>query len=355
MRIAQVAPLNESVPPKLYGGTERVVSYLTEELVRLGHDVTLFASGDSDTAAELAPCCERGLRLGGCPDTNIPHILMLEKVCAQAERFDVIHFHIDVLHLPVARRLPVPSITTLHGRLDVPYLDQLYGQFNDVPLVSISDAQRRPIPRANWVGTVHHGLPDTLYPCSTTPGDYLVFAGRIAPEKRPDLAIQIARRARMPLRIAAKVSAVDQPYFNQVIAPMLDQPGIEWLGEINDSQKADLLCGALALLFPIDWPEPFGLVVIEAMACGTPVIAFPRGSVPEIIDHGQSGLIVHNVDQAVEAIGLARTMSRQRCRDCFDARFTADRMARDYLALYRRIAFGTGALPVHSTPGVVHG
>ncbi len=338
MRIAQVSPLFESVPPKLYGGTERVVSYLTEELVRQGHDVTLFASGSSVTRARLEAQCPRALRLDpSVVDGVAHHILMLERVFARSAEFDIIHFHIDHLHFPLSRRLDVPQVTTLHGRLDIPDLQPLYTEFADMPVVSISDAQRRPLPQAFWQQTVHHGLPRDLYTFNPRRGQYLAFLGRISPEKRADLAIAIAQRAGLPLRIAAKVDNVDRAYFDREIAPLLDQPGVEFIGEISDRDKDDFLGNALALLFPIDWPEPFGLVMIEAMACGTPVIAFPRGSVPEIIDHGITGFIVGGVEEAVHAVARCSTLDRRRCRATFERRFTSERMALDYVRVYDRI------------------
>jgi glycosyltransferase involved in cell wall biosynthesis len=341
MRIAQVSPLFESVPPKLYGGTERVVSYLTEELVRQGHDVTLFASGDSVTRARLEPQCARALRLDDSViDPMAHHILMLEHVFARSAEFDIIHFHIDHLHFPLSRRLEVPQVTTLHGRLDMPDLQPLYAEFADMPVVSISDAQRRPLPHAFWQQTVYHGLPRDLYSFSGRRGQYLAFLGRISPEKRADLAIAIAERAGLPLRIAAKVDPVDRAYFASEIAPLLDRPGVEFVGEISDRDKSAFLADAVALLFPIDWPEPFGLVMLEAMACGTPVIAFPRGSVPEIIDHGITGFVAGGVEEAVHAVARCATLDRRRCRATFERRFTSERMAQDYLRVYERIVRG---------------
>lgn len=341
MRIAQVSPLHESVPPKLYGGTERVVSYLTEELVQMGHDVTLFASGDSHASARLVACWPESLRLSdSCDDPNVPHLLEIEQAFARADEFDLIHFHADYLHFPLTRRHRIPTVTTLHGRLDLPCLQPLFREFADVPLVSISDSQREPLAWANWKGTVYHGLPSSLHRARVEKGSYLVFTGRIAPEKRPDLAIEIARRTGIDLRIAAKVSKQDQAYFEEVIRPLLKQPGppaIDFIGEVNEEEKCDLLGGAIAMLFPIDWPEPFGLVMIEAMACGTPTIAFRRGSVPEIIDEGESGFIVDDVEQAVGAVEQAAQMDRSRCRRRFEQRFTADRMARDYLEIYQSL------------------
>jgi len=338
MRIAQVSPLFESVPPQSYGGTERVVSYLTEELVRQGHTVTLFASGDSVTRAELVPVTERSLRLSrSVVDRLAHHIRMLEVVARQAEEFDLIHYHIDYLHFPVSRRLESVHLTTLHGRLDLPDLVPLYHEFPEMPVVSISDAQREPLPWINWIGTVYHGLPADLYTFREEPGQYLAFLGRISPEKRVDRAIRIARKVGIPLMIAAKVDAVDVAYFEETIKPLLDGPLVEYLGEIGDQEKNALLGGACALLFPIDWPEPFGLVMIESLACGTPVIAYDHGSVPEVIDEGITGFVVRNVDEAVRAAAEVCSLSRRACRDAFEARFTAARMARDYVALYDAI------------------
>lgn len=340
MRIAQIAPLHESVPPKLYGGTERVVSYLTEELVRQGHEVTLFASGDSRTSATLIPCWPQSLRLSNsCLDPSIPHMLMLERVLAQGDQFDVIHSHLDHLAFSLLRRQTKPCITTIHGRQDLPYLQPLYREYMDMAMVSISRSQRRFCPWANWLGTVLHGLPIDLLHLHTKPNDYLVFTGRIAPEKRPDRAIEIARRAGIDLRIAAKVSDQDRHYFEQVIQPLLKCPGppaIDFIGEVNDQEKDELLGGALAVLFPIDWPEPFGLVMIEAMACGTPTIAFSCGSVPEVIDPGVTGYIVNDVNEAVKTLERIADFDRISCRRQFEARFTAERMARDYLAIYQQ-------------------
>ncbi len=339
MRIAQVAPLVEAVPPKLYGGTERIVSYLTNALVDQGHDVTLFASGDSVTKAKLEAVTPRALRLDGTVrDPLAPTMLMIEKVAQQADRFDVIHFHLDYLPLSLARRLRTPTVTTLHGRLDLPELKPVYDQFRDAPLVSISDAQRAPLPMARWVGTVHHGLPVNLLSPVAQPQGYLAFLGRISPEKGPEAAIRIARRAGRPLYIAAKVDAADREYFEAVIRPMLDQPGVEFVGEITEAQKAAFLGNAAALLFPIDWPEPFGLVMVEAMACGTPVIAYRRGSVSEVIDDGVTGLIVEREDAAVDAVDRVRLLDRARIRRVFERRFTGARMAYDYAAIYQRLA-----------------
>jgi glycosyltransferase involved in cell wall biosynthesis len=338
MRIAQVAPLFESVPPRLYGGTERVVSWLTEELVGQGHEVTLFASGDSVTSAELVPVTPRALRLDpGVVDPIAHHVLMLELVFQRAELYDVVHFHCDLLHLSLARRLQVPHVTTLHGRLDLPDLPAVYREFHDLPLVSISRAQRAPLSMAGWVGTVHHGLPRRLYDPGRGDGGYFVFLGRLSPEKRPDRAIEIAQRTGVPLKIAAKVDRADQAYFDSAILPLLDDPLVEYLGELDDACKRALVCGARALLFPIDWPEPFGLVMIEAMACGTPVVAFRNGSVPEVVDDGLTGLIVEDMDEAVRAAERIGGLDRARCRMVFEERFTVDKMARAYLDVYARL------------------
>ena len=337
MRIAQVSPLYESVPPKLYGGTERVVSYLTEELVAAGHQVTLFASGDSETSASLVPITERSLRLDpDCIDQFAHHFILIEHVFRRAREFDFIHFHIDYFHFPLSARAGVPHLTTLHGQLTLPDLVPLYRTYPDEPVVSISDAQREPLPWLNWVGTVYHGMPRNLLRFSPGPGSYLAFLGRIAPEKRPDRAIEIARRVGIPLLMAAKVDRADQQYFENEIRPLLDHGLVQFVGEVNEADKSELLGNAAALLFPIDWPEPFGLVLIEAMACGTPVVAFRRGSVPEIIDEGISGCIVEDVDEAVEAVFRAVKLDRATCRRAFEERFTAARMARDYLELYRK-------------------
>jgi glycosyltransferase involved in cell wall biosynthesis len=339
VRIAQVSPLFESVPPKLYGGTERVVAFLTDELVKLGHDVTLFASGDSTTSARLVAGSARSLRLDdGCVDQLAHHVGMLEQVCLRAGEFDVVHFHLDYLHFPSARRLGVPHVTTQHGRLDIPDLAPLYETFPDVPLVSISNSQRRPLPRANWQATVYHGLPEDLFTFHPGPGKYLAFLGRIAPEKRVDRAIEIAKRLEMPLKIAAKIDARDRAYYEERIAPMLDHPLIEYVGEVDEQQKNTFLGEAAALLFPIDWPEPFGLVMIEALACGTPVVAFRCGSVPEVMREGVAGFVVDDLPAAVRATRRAIGLPRARCRAYFERRYTASRMARDYVALYQRLA-----------------
>lgn len=339
MRIAQVAPLFESVPPKRYGGTERVVHYLTEELVRRGHEVTLFASGDSKTSAELVACTPKALRLGTTyTDATIYETAQIERVFRQARRFDVIHFHTSHLHYPTSSRLGVPHVTTLHGRLDLAELPGLYSVFSDVPLVSISDAQREPIRNANWQATVYHGLPLDLYRFTPRAEDYFAFVGRISPEKRVDRAIEIATRVGLPLRIAAKVDKADREYYEQVIRPLIEGNDlVEFVGEVNDEGKQELVGRARALLFPIDWPEPFGLVMIESMACGTPVIAWRNGSVPEVMRDGESGFIVESIDQAVEAARRIGEVSRDGVRAYFESRFSVSRMAQDYENVYRHL------------------
>ncbi|WP_323119401.1 glycosyltransferase family 4 protein [Burkholderia alba] len=339
MRIAQIAPLYEAVPPKLYGGTERVVSYLTEALVELGHDVTLFASGDSVTSARLEAAWPRALRLDpSIRDPIAPHMRLLERVARSAHEFDVLHFHLDYLPFPLMSRLDTPFVTTLHGRLDLPELQPVFGAFPDAPVVSISDAQRAPLPQAGWAGTVYHGLPATLLtPQPQVKPEYLAFLGRICPEKRVDTAIRIAAQSGLPLKIAAKVDKVDEEYFDTEIAPLLGQAHVEFIGEINEAQKPAFLSGAKALLFPIDWPEPFGLVMIEAMACGTPVIAFNRGSVPEVIDDGVTGFIVEDVHGAVGALHRIDTLSRDAIRAQFERRFSAKAMARRYVDTYETL------------------
>jgi glycosyltransferase involved in cell wall biosynthesis len=340
MKIAQIAPLAESVPPQLYGGTERVVSNLTEELVRQGHEVTLFASGDSQTTADLVPCTDKALRLNPLAKDHLPyHIMMLDRVLRRADEFDVLHFHVDLLQFPLIRRIADRTVTTLHGRLDMPDLLPFYKAFPDIPLVSISDHQRLPMPPVNWVGRVHHGIPPGMLAFNSRPAKpYLAFLGRISPEKRPDRAIDIAVRAGLPLKIAAKIDDVDRSYWNQTIAPLIaSHPNVEYIGEITDAQKSAFLGNASALLFPIDWPEPFGLVMIEAMACGTPVVAFRSASVPEVIDDGLTGFIVKDIDQAVAAVKRLDTLDRAAIRTTFEARFSVERMARDYLAIYRAL------------------
>jgi glycosyltransferase involved in cell wall biosynthesis len=343
MRIAQVAPLYERVPPLYYGGTERVVSYLTEELINQGHELTLFASGDSLTQGRLIAACERSLRLNSdCENRLVYHLLQLEQVVKEAGAFDIIHFHNDYLHYPVSSRLGIPYVTTLHGRLDLAHLLPLYREFKDAPVVSISSAQRRPLPWIHWQGTVHHGLPLDLYELKKSHGTYLAFLGRISPEKRVDRAIEIAKSAKLKLKIAAKVDAVDRCYMEREIRPLLDHPLVEFVGEIGEKEKREFLANAYALLFPIDWVEPFGLVLIESMACGTPVIAFRDGSVPEIIDHGTTGFIVENIDEALAALDKVPHFDRERCRRVFEQRFSAQRMAQDYLKIYERLV-GTQA------------
>jgi glycosyltransferase involved in cell wall biosynthesis len=338
LRIAQVSPLYESVPPKLYGGTERVVAYLTDELVRQGHKVTLFASGDSITTAELVPCCGEALRLSGGKEPFAPHFVQLEQVLRRASDFDIIHFHTDFLHYPVSRRASYAHITTLHGRLDLPELAPLYREFHEMPLVSISEAQRAPLPWANWQTTVHHGLPLDLLSLGEGKGSYLAFLGRISPEKRCDRAIAIAKRFGMPLKIAAKVDKADAEYYESAIRPLLNHPLVEFIGEIGDHQKSDFLGNAYALLFPIDWPEPFGMVMIESMACGTPVIAFPGGSVREVVDDGITGAVVTSIDEAVKTLAeRVPAMSRLGVRAHFEQRFSAERMASDYVSVYGRM------------------
>ncbi len=338
MRIAQVAPLYESVPPKLYGGTERVVSYLTEELVRRGHDVTLYASGDSDTSARLVPCSTAGLRLD--PNVKDPlalHVAMLERVARDALEYDLIHYHTDYLSFPLSRRHGTPHVTTLHGRLDLPELVPIYREFSDVPLVSISHAQRKPLPWANWKATIYHGLPKDCACLSESPGEYLVFLGRLSPEKRPDRAIEIARLAGMPLKVMGKIDAADRAYYRSVIRPLLRKADVEFVGEGGDAEKFPILAGALALLFPIDWPEPFGLVQIEAMAVGTPVIAFPHGSVPEVIDHEVTGFIVHSVEEAARMVDRCAALDRAQIRRVFEERFSVERMVDEYEQLYETL------------------
>src|SRR6516162_1144379 len=337
MKIAQIAPLYESVPPKFYGGTERVVSYLTEELVRQGHDVTLFASGDSRTAATLVRCCDMALRLNPISLDPLPfHVIMLEEVRRRADEFDILHFHIDFLHGPLVREFSGRTVTTMHGRLDLPHIVPFYHVFRELPLVAVSNDQRKYLTSTNWTGTVHHGLPCGLLPFQPkAPCGYLAFLGRIAPEKRPDRAIEIAVRTGMPLKIAAKVDRVDQAYWDQKIRPMVEaNANIEYLGEIAEHEKAGFLGQASALLFPVDWPEPFGLVMIEAMACGTPVIGFRCGSVPEVVEDGVSGFVVETVDQAAAVVARVASLDRANVRAAFEHRFTIERTAHEYLEMY---------------------
>lgn len=338
MRIAQVAPLIESVPPCLYGGTERVVSYLTEELVRQGHEVTLFASGDSVTRARLVPCVPTALRFEPRCNSPLPHyMLMFELLRRRRRDFDIMHFHVDYLHYPLMREMRIVHLSTLHGRQDLWDLGPLFAEYCEVPLVSISNSQRSPIAWANWAGTVYHGLPRDLLPFSASGGDYLLFLGRISPEKRVDRAIEIATRAGRELVVAAKVDQADREYFVSDIQPLLERPNVHYVGEVTDREKGELLGGAFALLFPIDWPEPFGLTMIEAMACGTPVLGWHCGSVPEIITDGVSGRIVENMDDAAAAIDELAGLDRRAVRRCFDERFSVERMAAEYLGIYQRL------------------
>jgi glycosyltransferase involved in cell wall biosynthesis len=335
MRIAQMAPLMESVPPKLYGGTERVVAWLVDELVDLGHEVTLFASADSKTSAMLHAAWPRALRLGRPrTDPMAAQAALLEAVARHADEFDVIHAHIDWLHLPLFSRLGVPFLTTCHGRMDLPGFPDVIRRFPDAPFVSISDNQRTPLNEARWIGTIYHGLPADLFQPSFEAGTYLAFLGRLTAEKGPEAAIRIARAANMPLRIAAKVPRGERGYFKQQLEPQIDGEQVRLSGEVNDDAKRQFLAGAAALLFPIDWPEPFGLVMIEAMACGTPVIAFRSGSVPEVIDDGITGFVVSDEAEAVDAIRRLPELDRRRVRGHFEKRFTAKRMAQEYLRCY---------------------
>jgi glycosyltransferase involved in cell wall biosynthesis len=354
MRIAQVAPLYESVPPAGYGGTERIVHYLTQELVAMGHDVTLFASGDSRTSAELVVGCARALRLDEtCRDPLAHHTVMLDKLAASRHRFDVVHFHIDYLHFLLCKLLGLRQLTTLHGRLDLPELQTIYDRFPELNVVSISDAQRTPLPGANWLGTVLHGLPKDLLRFEPQPQDYFAFVGRISPEKRVDRAIEIATALRVPLKIAAKVDRADRDYYDREIRHLLANPLVEFVGEIDDARKSDFIGKARALLFPIDWPEPFGLVMIEAMACGTPVVAFRHGSVPEVIDAGVTGYVVDSMREAIAAAARVDELSRRRIRETFELRFTARRMAEDYLDLYAKVGQRSSGYPTGSTASEV--
>lgn len=338
MKIAQVAPLYEAVPPKLYGGTERIVYYLTEELVKQGHEVTLFASADSITSAKHIAVVEEALRLNADSiDSLAPHIVLLQEVIERASQFDIIHFHIDYLHFPFSQKLLTPCVTTLHGKLDIPELQLVYNKFPNQPVVSISNAQRTPLPQAHFINTVYHGLPVQLHQPGKGGGGYLAFLGRISPEKRCDRAIEIAIAAGLPLKIAAKIDKADKEYYQSTIKPLLNHPLIEYIGEINETQKTGFLGNALALLFPIDWPEPFGIVMIEAMACGTPVIAWNMGSVPEVIRHGQEGYIIESVQQGVAAVKKIHQLSRRQIRAAFEQRFTATRMAKDYIQVYEQL------------------
>lgn len=338
MKIAQVSPLFESVPPKAYGGTERVVFHLTEELVRQGHAVTLFASGDSVTSATLVSPIERSIRPTGVHHSWLAyHLIQMEMVVEQSAGFDIIHFHTDYLHFPVLKRIPTPHVTTLHGRLDLPEREPLYRHFPGVPLISISDHQRRPVPWVNWCATVYHGLPADLYPFEAHGEDYFIFLGRLSREKRVDRAIDIAKQCGMPLYICAKLDEADEPYFNEYVRPLLQHPLVRYVGEIGEEEKRGLLGRARAMLFPIDWPEPFGLVMIEAFSCGTPVIAYGHGSVPEIMEDGITGYVVGSQEEAVRAARNIHTISRKACRQAFERRFTVERMTENYLSAYQQI------------------
>jgi glycosyltransferase involved in cell wall biosynthesis len=361
MNIAQVSPLWESVPPRCYGGTERIVSYITEELVRLGHDVTLFASGDSRTAARLVPICPQALRLNtGICNVSAPLTLLQERAFRLQNDFDIIHSHLDFVGFPLARRCSVPVVTTLHGRLDLAEYVPLFREFAERPLVSISDAQRRPLPWANWEATVYHGLPSDLYSFHPQPGKYLAFLGRIAREKRLDHAIEIAKRVGLPLRIAAKVDPTDRNYFHTEIEPLMDHPLVEYVGELTDAEKDDFLGEAYALIAPFDWPEPFGLVFIESLACGTPVLAYRRGSIPEIIDDGVTGFVCDHLGKMADAVERVSLLDRHRCRQAFEERFTVERMVQDYLKVYEHLTSDTEAVAeanrvVHGSSLTVHG
>lgn len=338
MRIAQVSPLYESVPPKLYGGTERVVHNLTEALTARGHEVTLFASGDSLTSGTLVAGCKSALRLDAdCIDPIIHHFTLMEMVEKEASNFDIIHSHIDYLYFPIMRRSRNVYLTTLHGRLDIPELEPLFREFHDIPLVSISNAQRKPVPDSNWKGTVYHGLPLELYNFNAKGGNYLVFIGRVSPEKRVDRAIEIAIDAGIQIRIAAKIDKVDKDYFESKIKKMLDHPLVDFIGEVGEKEKEELLGNALGLVYPIDWPEPFGLAMIEAMACGTPVIAYSCGSVPEVIDDGLTGFVVKTRKEALEAVRKLQGIDRKKCRSVFEKRFSVQRMVEDYLMIYESL------------------
>jgi glycosyltransferase involved in cell wall biosynthesis len=338
MKIAQIPPLYESVPPQLYGGTERVVSFLTEELVRQGHDVTLFASGDSKTAATLFPVVDQALRLNkNTIDSQAPHILQMQEVIEHFQEFDILHFSNDYIHYPISKLLGYPHVTTLHGRLDIPELLPLYKKFPDLPLVSISDNQRKPLSFANWMGTVYHGLPTDLLKLGEGNGEYLAFLGRVSVEKGLEKAIEIAKRIGIKIKVAAKIDKADQEYYEQHIAKLFDEPFVEYVGEVNEEEKQKFLGNALAMLFPINWPEPFGLVMIESIAVGTPVIAFKAGSVPEVIDDGVTGFVVSNVDEAVKALSNLDKLSRKKIREVFEKRFTADIMAKNYIKVYEKV------------------
>jgi glycosyltransferase involved in cell wall biosynthesis len=351
VKIAQVSPLYEAVPPKLYGGTERVVAHLCDALVELGHDVTLFASGDATTRARLVSVRDQAIRLDPIPLQSdlASHMAMLHEVRQRSDEFEVLHFHTDILHFPFFQDRPARTLTTLHGRLDLKGLADVYRRWPEFPLVSISDAQREPMPWANWAGTVLHGARMDLYSYAPEPGGYLAFLGRISPEKGPERAIAIARQVGLPLKIAAKVDRADQAYFESVVEPMLHHPLIEFIGEIGEERKSAFLGGARALLFPINWPEPFGLVMIEAMACGTPVVAFDSGSVREVIEDGVTGFVVDSIDQAAHAVTRVGALDRKSIRAQFELRFSAIAMARRYLALYESAISNESDLPLLQT------
>ena len=338
MKIAQIAPLFESVPPKSYGGTERVVHYLTEELVKLGHEITLYASGDSETSARLKAICPRALRLDKhSADPTANHVLLAEKISQEADQYEFIHSHIDYIPYPLYRRINTPTVTTLHGRLDIPNLYELYQEFDDIPLVSISNYQRTPISWANWKATVYHGLPTDLYKYNQKQGDYLAFIGRFSPEKGADFAIEIAKKSGMKMKMAAKVDKADKDYYETVLKPLMNSSSIEYIGEIGEEEKQEFFGNAYALLFPINWPEPFGLVMIESMACGTPIITRMYGAVPEVMEQGVTGFIINDVDEAVKAVNDIGKLSRKKCRQVFDDKFTACIMAENYLKVYQQL------------------
>ncbi|KGM34361.1 glycosyltransferase family 4 protein [Inquilinus limosus] len=356
MKIAQIAPLYEAVPPRLYGGTERIVAHLSDALVDLGHDVTLFSSADAHTRAGLVPMRDQAFRLDPTPlkSDYAAHLTMLHEVRRRAAEFDILHFHVDLIHFPLFEDIAHRTVTTLHGRLDLKDLPEVYRRFPDYPLVSISDSQRAPLADAGWVATVHHGMAEDLFrPAAAPRGDYLAFLGRISPEKRPDRAIEIARRSGRRLRIAAKVDGADRVYFKETIEPLLSDPLVEFIGEIGDADKAAFLGNAAGLLFPIDWPEPFGLVMIEAMACGTPVVAWNCGSVPEVVDSGETGFIVRSMDEAVEAVARLPELDRGTIRSAFERRFSSRVMAERYLDLYGRLAGDGGVAPALRVPTLV--
>jgi glycosyltransferase involved in cell wall biosynthesis len=347
MRIAQVSPLFESVPPKAYGGTERVVSYLTEELVERGHEVTLFASGDSKTRARLISSCPVSLRLSNnCKNELMNHVVQLQMVQDRLQEFDVIHYHTDYFHYPLSKLNRSVHLTTLHGRLDIPDLQHLYNTFQKIPLVSISDSQRKPLPQANWINTVYHGLPKHLYSFHERKGEYFAFLGRICPEKGVERSIELAKRTGIPLKMAAKVDEADKEYYERIIKPQLNHPLIEYIGEIGEKEKNEFLGKAICTLFLIDWPEPFGLVMIESMACGTPVLACGSGSVPEIIDNGITGCMISSIDQVDKAVHEILKINRRDCRDKFEERFSVQRMTTDYLKTFHQLVEQSSKAPV---------